>query len=294
MKQIKTLRLCIYFSAIFALMWLILADVSIAKPKDKKITQDAQVVNLEKKVSSIEQKLSKTIQLVDSLSRKLKTFDTSDKPSNTIEKQIAQMDSSVKTLEMITASLSQDVVRLRRQIELNERRTSYADSINFEILSQLVMLENRIVSLGSSLSETKSISSVETASPALSSTGSYRDRYRQALTFYQNAQNQESIELFRQLLSEDKKNELADNAQYWIGECYYSMKQYRRAIVEFEKVFAFKNTNKDDDAQFKLGLCYAALGEREKAIDELQRLIDYYPQSEYVENAKQFVKRDYD
>ncbi|MBC8491236.1 MAG: tetratricopeptide repeat protein [Candidatus Marinimicrobia bacterium] len=294
MKQIKTLRLCIYFSAIFALMWLILADVSIAKPKDKKITQDAQVINLEKKVSSIEQKLSKTIQLVDSLSRKLKTFDTSDKPSNTIEKQIAQMDSSVKTLEMITASLSQDVVRLRRQIELNERRTSYADSINFEILSQLVMLENRIVSLGSSLSETKSISSVETASPALSSTGSYRDRYRQALTFYQNAQNQESIELFRQLLSEDKKNELADNAQYWIGECYYSMKQYRRAIVEFEKVFAFKNTNKDDDAQFKLGLCYAALGEREKAIDELQRLIDYYPQSEYVENAKQFVKRDYD
>ncbi len=294
MKQIKTLRPWIYFSAIFTLTWLILADVSMAKPKDKNITQDAQVVNLEKKVSSIEKKLSKTIRLVNNLSRKIKTLDTLDKPSNTIGKQIAQMDSSVKTLEMITASLSQDVVRLRRQIELNERRTSYADSINFEILSQLVMLENRIVSLGSSLSETKSISSVETGSPALSSTGSYRDRYRRALTFHQNTQNEKSIELFRQLLSEDKYHELADNAQYWIGECYYSMKQYRRAIVEFEKVFAFKNTNKDDDAQFKLGLCYAALGEREKAIDEFQRLIDYYPQSEYVKNAKQFVKRDYD
>ncbi len=294
MKQIKTLRPCIYFSAIFALTWLILADVSMAKPKDKNITQDAQVVNLEKKVSSIEKKLSKTIRLVNSLSRKIKKLDASDKPSNTVGKQIAQMDSSVKALEMITASLSQDVVRLRRQIELNERRTSYADSINFEILSQLVMLENRIVSLGSSLSETKSISSVETGSPALSSTGSYRDRYRRALTFHQNIKNEKSIELFRQLLSEDKYHDLADNAQYWIGECYYSMKQYRRAIVEFEKVFAFKNTNKDDAAQFKLGLCYAALGEREKAIDEFQRLIDYYPQSEYVKKAKPFVKRDYD
>lgn len=294
MKQIKTLRPCIYFSAMFAFMWLILADVSVAKPKDKNITQDAQVVNLEKKVSSIEKKLGKTIRLVNSLSKKIKKLDISGKPSNTFGKQIAQMDSSVKAFEMITASLSQDVVRLRRQIELNERRTSYADSINFEILSQLVMLENRIVSLGSSLSETKSISSVETGSPALSSTGSYRDRYRRALTFHQNTQNEKSIELFRQLLSEDKYHELADNAQYWIGECYYSMKQYRRAIVEFEKVFAFKNTNKDDDAQFKLGLCYAALGEREKAIDEFQRLIDYYPQSEYVKNAKQFVKRDYD
>ena len=294
MKQIKTLRQSIYFSAIFALTWLILADVSMAKPKDKNINQDAQVVNLEKKVSSIEQKLSKTIRFVNSLSKKIEKLDTSDKPLNTIEKQIAQMDSSFRALEMITASLSQDVVKLRRQIELNERRTSYADSINFEILSQLVMLENRIVSLGSSLSETKSISSLETGSPALSSTGSYRDRYRRALTLHQNAQNEESIELFRQLLAEDKDHELADNAQYWIGECYYSMKQYRRAIVEFEKVFAFKNTNKDDDAQFKLGLCYAALGEREKAIDEFQKLLDYYPQSEYVENAKQFVKRDYD
>jgi TolA-binding protein len=239
MKQIKTLRPWIYFSAIFALTWLILADVSMAKSKGKNITQDPQVVNLEKKVSSIEKKLSKTIRLVNNLSRKIKTLDTLDKPSNTIGKQIAQMDSSIKALEMITASLSQDIVKLHRQIELSEHRTSYADSIN-EILSQLVMLENRIVSLGSSLSETKSISSVETGSPALSSTGSYRDRYRQALTFHQNSRNEESIELFRQLLSEDKYHELANNAQYWIGECYYSMKQYRCAIVEFEKVFAFK------------------------------------------------------
>ncbi|MCK4716452.1 MAG: hypothetical protein KAT54_06565 [Candidatus Marinimicrobia bacterium] len=41
-------------------------------------------------------------------------------------------------------------------------------------------------------------------------------------------------------------------------------------------------------------MCYAALGERGKAIEEFQRLIDYYTKSEYVKNAKQFVKRDYD
>ncbi|MBN2601083.1 MAG: tetratricopeptide repeat protein, partial [Candidatus Marinimicrobia bacterium] len=172
------------------------------------------------------------------------------------------------------------------------RRASYTDSINFEILSQLVILENRIVSLGASLSETKSLKDKDTAPVSRSSvtSGTYKDRYLQALTFHQNGNNEESIGLFRQLLNEDKYNELADNAQYWIGECYYSMKQYRRAIVEFEKVFAFKNSNKEDDAQFKLGLCYAAMGERDKAINEFQRLIDYYPQSEFVINAKQFVK----
>ena len=65
---------------------------------------------------------------------------------------------------------------------------------------------------------------------------------------------------------------------------------YQRAIIEFKKVFSFANTNKSDDAQFKLGLCHAALGDRKKAIDEFQRLIDYFPQSEYVERAKQFMK----
>lgn len=85
------------------------------------------------------------------------------------------------------------------------------------------------------------------------------------------------------------KNKLADNAQYWIGECYYSLKNYQRAIIEFEKVFSFPNSNKNDDAQFKLGLCYAAIGNRVKAREEFQRLIDYFPKSEYVTRAKQFL-----
>jgi hypothetical protein len=48
------------------------------------------------------------------------------------------------------------MLKLSRQLELYKRRTAYTDSLNFEILSQLVILENRIVSLSASLSEAKS------------------------------------------------------------------------------------------------------------------------------------------
>jgi len=286
----KNLLFSIVPIAAFCLLCLLPETRIVAKPKTKDAGQSEQVTQLQAQVKKIEQKLNKTIKLANSLSRKVKDLGSIKNVPDNYSGQINQLDTALHVLESVTAALSHDIVKLQRQVSQNARRASYTDSINFEILSQLIILENRIVSLGASLSETKSIASAEPVSQTLVSGGSYRDRYLQALTFHQSGNNEESIRLFRQLLNEDIYHELADNAQYWIGECFYSMKQYRRAIVEFEKVFAFKNSNKEDDAQFKLGLCYAALGERDKAIDEFQRLIDYYPQSEFVNNAKQFVK----
>lgn len=262
----------------------------LAKPKNKNTDYSAQISQMQTQLNNLKEKLDKTIKMVNGLSGKVSRLDKSDAAPVNYSKQISQLDSTLHVLQTVTASLSNDVVRLQRQVNQNAQRASYTDSINFEILSQLIILENRIVSLGSSLSETKTLSNSEPSEKPTVTKRSYRDRYLQALTMHQGGNNEGAISLFRQLLNEDQYHELADNAQYWIGECFYSMKQYRRAIVEFEKVFAFKNSNKEDDAQFKLGLCYAALGERDKAIDEFQRLIDYYPQSEFVTNAKQFVK----
>jgi len=286
----KKLLFSIVSIAGVCLLCLALETRATAKPKTTDVAPNEELTNLKTQIGDIEQKLNKTVKLVNSLSGKVKDLgDVKIAPDNYGTK-IGQLDSALHILESVTAALSNDFVKLQRQVSQNARRASYTDSINFEILSQLVILENRIVSLGASLSETKSIANAESVSQTPVSGGTYKDRYLQALTFHQNGNNEESIGLFRQLLNEDKYHELADNAQYWIGECYYSMKQYRRAIVEFEKVFAFKDSNKEDDAQFKLGLCYAAMGERDKAINEFQRLIDYYPQSEFVINAKQFVK----
>jgi len=80
-----------------------------------------------------------------------------------------------------------------------------------------------------------------------------------------------------------------DNAQYWIGECHYAMRQYEKAIMDFEKVFTFPKSNKLDDAQFKLGLCYIRKGENQKAREEFQRLLDVYPKSEYLGRAESHI-----
>lgn len=293
MKNKKSL-LSIVSIGVAGLLILALAEGLNAKPRSSATEPSEQLLELQNRVDSIEEQLKKTIGIVNRLSEKVRALSEPVKQPDSDVARLNRLDSTLQVLESATAALSNELVRIQRQVTQNARRASYTDSINFEILSQLVILENRIVSLGAILNEKKAVTEAKLSAEPHSTEGDYRDRYLQALTCYQNGDHETAIQLFRQLLNEDKYHELADNAQYWIGECFYSMKQYRRAIVEFEKVFAFKNSNKEDDAQFKLGLCYAAMGERNKAIDEFQRLIDYYPQSEYVNNAKQFMKQSHD
>ncbi|HDP69059.1 MAG TPA: tetratricopeptide repeat protein [Candidatus Marinimicrobia bacterium] len=293
MKNKKSL-LSIVSIGVAGLLILALAEGLNAKPRSSATEPSEQLLELQNRVDSIEEQLKKTIGIVNRLSEKVRALSEPVKQPDSDVARLNRLDSTLQVLESATAALSNELVRIQRQVTQNARRASYTDSINFEILSQLVILENRIVSLGAILNEKKAVTEAKLSAEPYSTEGDYRDRYLQALTSYQNGDHETAIQLFRQLLNEDKYHELADNAQYWIGECFYSMKQYRRAIVEFEKVFAFKNSNKEDDAQFKLGLCYAAMGERNKAIDEFQRLIDYYPQSEYVNNAKQFMKQSHD
>jgi len=90
---------------------------------------------------------------------------------------------------------------------------------------------------------------------------------------------------FREVQDADPNGDLADNAQYWIGECDYARSAWAAAIENFRKVFHYGETEKDDDAQFKLGLCYLKLSQRDYALIEFKRLTVDYPESEYVGRA---------
>ncbi len=114
-------------------------------------------------------------------------------------------------------------------------------------------------------------------------------QYQIALNGYYSKRYREAIKMFNELLSIDTNNSLSDNCQYWIGECYYALRDFKKAIIEFEKVFTFIRNNKEDDAQLKLGLCYINLRDKERARSELNRLLTNYPNSEYVQKAKNLL-----
>ena len=182
---------------------------------------------------------------------------------------------------------------IQNKMRLIEDKAAYIDSVNFEILAQLVMIENKIVTLTNSFTEIYTLKNVK---PSKSSTSSispeqYKKNYIDALSLYQNGDYDKAVTLFSKLVQTDSSNDLADNSQYWLAECYYTMKNYKRAVSEFTKVFSFPATDKDDDAQLKLGHCYRSMGNTKKAIEEYQRLVDYFPGSEFYNKALESIKQ---
>jgi TolA-binding protein len=81
---------------------------------------------------------------------------------------------------------------------------------------------------------------------------------------------------------------MADNAQYWIGECLLSKKQFNEAIAEFDKVpQLFPKGDKVPGARFKKGMALMELGQAEAARAEFAALIKLYPRSSEAALARQ-------
>ncbi|NOZ61604.1 MAG: tetratricopeptide repeat protein [Calditrichaeota bacterium] len=187
------------------------------------------------------------------------------------------------TVEQQPASTSDD--QLKKEIDTLEQ--------------QLADKEAEIANLKSSVAEKdKVLDQLETQKPAAASasgtptiSGNYKQDYQAALQEYYNRNYKTAIKMFEELLAIDSSNSLADNARYWIGECYYGLGNYDQAIIEFTKVFSFTKSNKMADAQLKIGLCYFRLGDRARAAEEFERLINDYPDSEYVGKAREFLAK---
>lgn len=110
--------------------------------------------------------------------------------------------------------------------------------------------------------------------------------YRTGRESYETRHYDRAMAQFTQLLETAPEDELADNAQYWIGECYYGLGKYRQALTAFSKVFVYAKTEKAADAQLKIARCHLALEEPDKARAAYQKLLDEYPDSQYAPTAR--------
>lgn len=96
------------------------------------------------------------------------------------------------------------------------------------------------------------------------------------------------IQGFEEYLASYPSSELADNAQYWIGECYYAQKDYFKAIEEFGKVLdLYPRGDKVPGAMVKLGLSYAEVGDRASAKKIFRQVIELYPHTDEAAIARE-------
>ncbi len=218
-----------------------------------------------------------------------------------IVSQFSMLDSSFSEFQL---NVADHMMTSDEQLGTLERHAKVQDSANYDILSQLVLLENKIISLTNSFNELMAMPTTTpnvvrtpvkqapiTQAPAAAKMDyeTYKQHYIDALSAYQNGDFMGAIDDFEILIRNDSEHEYADNAQYWVGECYYALDEYSKAIEAFRKVSIYGDANKADAAQFKIGYSYLNSGDKARGYDELERLLDMYPDSSLRDNVKQIL-----
>ena len=86
---------------------------------------------------------------------------------------------------------------------------------------------------------------------------------------------------FQEVIAKFPSSELADNAQYWIGESYYAQKEFKQALGEFEKVVeTYPKADKVPAAMLKIGACHQQLCDKAGARSAYEKLIQRFPNTE--------------
>ncbi len=132
------------------------------------------------------------------------------------------------------------------------------------------------------------------AAPAAAGEGSGRQGktdkeslYAAAYELFKEAKYEKSREAFENFLKQYPDTEFSDNAQFWIGECYYFEKKYEKAIVEYEKVTKnFPEGNKVPYALLKQGLSFLKLGDKASGKLLLQQVTKDYPNTSQARIAR--------
>ena len=108
--------------------------------------------------------------------------------------------------------------------------------------------------------------------------GTPKEQYDYAFDILRQADYARAEKALRLFLEANSSDELAGNAQYWLGETYYVRGDFEQAAVEFLSGYqTYPNSSKGPDNLLKLGLSMARLGQTDGACTALTRLATEYP-----------------
>jgi tol-pal system protein YbgF len=114
--------------------------------------------------------------------------------------------------------------------------------------------------------------------------------YQAAMGDYMSSHMQNAIDGFTEYLQKFPNAPDAPNAQFFIGEAYFSSKpgRFKDAIDAYQKVIDnYKDSEKVPEAYYKQALSYQNLGQRADAIRIFRLLVSKYPDAAQAAQAQQ-------
>ncbi len=195
------------------------------------------------------------------------------------------IDEQFQALLRAEADVRTDVKALAGQIEQLEAKL---EDTNF----RLAQLSQQIAATNQELQAVRNATEkARTRTPAPSAEINPTDPqalYDTAYNDYLQGNFDLAILAFRQYAETYRTTEQADNAIYWIGECYYRQSKFAKAIEQFDEVLnRFERSDRIPSALLKKGYAYLELGQRAQGIVHLQNVIREYAGTDEAHLASQ-------
>lgn len=207
-------------------------------------------------------------------------------------------------LEMLTLlqSLQREVSELRGEMEVlryeqSEIKKQQKD-IYLDLDQRLLDLDKKIMSGAAAVRAELPSTTSDKVDDSIKDQQdlSEQEGYQSALSVLKAGHYEEAIEAFQVYLISYPASTYAANAQYWMAEAYYVLKDYQSAVSQFNKVIsAYPNSRKVPDAYLKMGFSFYELKDWQNAHQALEKIIANYPSStaaRLAERRLQKMKKD--
>jgi tol-pal system protein YbgF len=196
----------------------------------------------------------------------------------------ASIDGTKGEMQALNGKLDDTFLSAKKPAEDLARYREDADkriiALEERLLKQQVVLD----SLAKKMAESGAVKKEEAASTPDS-------LYLKGLDSLKTGEVVAAREQFTKFLEQNPKHELAANAHYWIGETYYSEKNYESAILSYQDVIKnYPGKEKVVAAMLKQAMAFNEIKDAKSAKFVLKKLVEGFPKSEEAKKAKELLK----
>lgn len=226
-----------------------------------------------------------------------------DEARRQIQDLTIQTNERVDTLAKAQMELLNQIQALREE---NAKLRGSVETLNFELESAKKRQQDFYIDLDGRLRKLETpepaaaentppegaVPGTETPTKAAADPATESREYEAALNFFKANKIKEAAGAFEAFTKNYPDSTLAPNAQYWLGNAFYALRDCKKAIDAHKLVVSkWPQHPKAPDSLINIATCQQELGDAKGARATYESIASKYPDSSAAATAKQRIKK---
>lgn len=192
-----------------------------------------------------------------------------------IKDDLKNMKESIALFEATLFSLEQSITKATMAMDNTKEKEELAD-----LKTKVNELEEKIANI-----KTGTAAATEEKKPEA------KELYMKGYRLVNDKEFIKGKDALKEFLKHYPDHDLSDNAMYWLGEAYYAIGDYERAILTFDDAMKkYPKADKFPAYLLKEAFSFSKLGANKEAKVLLKRLVEKYPKTAEAKIAKKRLK----